>query len=70
MPSKRVAEIAQLRASGRRNGEIADQLGVSKKTVEQFVWKYGITIDGRILYPAGDSPPRPRWRPKDDWRVG
>lgn len=61
----RAAEIARMRASGFRNGEIADQLGLRKKTVEQYVWKYAITNDGHIRYPDGDSPPRPRWRGKD-----
>ncbi len=50
----RAVEIAELRASGCSNGEIAERLGIRKKYVENYVWKYGITCDGHIRHADGN----------------
>lgn len=50
---ERIDSIATLRALGYNNDDIAHIIDVRLKLIENYVWRYGITHDGLILFPNG-----------------
>jgi hypothetical protein len=61
-PPAIVVEIGALRAAGCSNGAIAERLGIRKKYVGNYVWKYGVTSDGHIRHADGN----PFWT---SWKI-